>query len=257
MSETNELNVEMAAMTTTENKIQPPNKVVNNTVNDVMILNVGGYEYTSLRRTLTRVQNSVLASMISNNESLIKDSKGRYFLDRDGRLFSYVLQYLRTGVPFFPESYLDCEMLRLEAEFYKIDDLTRKLVEQCKRLAIQKDERDIVKVNVGGRTFVTTRKTMIVYPNSLLGRIFTGNQPNDFWFKGEVFFDRDPDLFVYVVQFLRNRTFNYSCTSMESKDFLHNLLCEARFFKLQELISICMSLIRYCDQARGGNPPTM
>ena len=217
--------------------------------NDIFVLNIGGYEYTSLRRTLTKIPNSVLTSTFSNDVNLAKDSKGRYFIDRDGRLFSYILQYLRTGATFLPETLLDCEMLRVETDFYKLDDLTRKLTERCKRLSTPKETPNIVQVNVGGRTFVTTRATMIVYPNSLLGRIFTGNQPNEHWYKSEVFFDRDPELFGHVLQFLRNKTFNYSCTSIESKDFLHNLLCEARFFKLQELIGICMSLIRYCDQS--------
>ena len=219
-------------------------------INDIVVLNIGGYEYTTLRRTLTKITDSVLSNMISNNnDTTIKDASGRYFIDRDGRLFSYILQYLRTGVPLIPETYLDSELLRVEVDYFKLEDLSKKLWEHCKRLNMQKDDGDVVKVNVGGRTFVTTRKTLIVYPNSLLGRIYTGNQPNDFWHNGQVFFDRDPDLFSHVLQFLRNKTLNYSCTSMESKDFLHNLLCEARFFKLQELISICMSLIRYCDQA--------
>ena len=110
------------------------------------------------------------------------------------------------------------------------------------------DDADIVTINVGGREFVTTRKTVTCYPNSLLGRIFKGYQHNELRLHKHHFFDRDPELFVHVLQFLRNERLYYSGTSKESRDFLHNLLCEARFFKLQELVSNCMSLLRYCDQ---------
>ena len=216
-------------------------------VNEVVTLNVGGFEYSTLRRTLLKVP---LFSQLFQNESLaIKDNKGRYFIDRDGRLFSYILQYLRTGVAVMPETIVDMDMLRIELDFYKLEDFGRKLTEHIKRLRAQKDNHDIVRLNVGGRSFVTTRRTMIVYPNSLLARIFNGNQPNEYFCNGEVFFDRDPEMFSHVLQFLRNKTLSYSCTSMQSKDFLHNLLCEARFFKLEDLIGICMSLIRYCDQS--------
>lgn len=218
---------------------------------EIIVLNVGGHEFTTMRGTLTK--SPVMSNILVDKNSIInnrKDGKGRYFLDRDGRLFSYILQYLRTGVLKFPDMLLDCDMLRLEAEFFSLDDLSNKLTEYCKRLRLQKDNHDIVKINVGGRIFVTTRRTMITYPNSLLARIFNGNQPNEYWYNGDIFFDRNPDLFSHILQFLRNKTLNYSCTSPESKDFLHNLLCEARFFKLQDLIGICMSLIRYCD--RGG-----
>lgn len=107
---------------------------------------------------------------------------------------------------------------------------------------------EIVKVNVGGKIFVTTQKTLTAYPNSMIGRIFSGNQTSEHRYQGNYFFDRDPDLFVHVLQFLRNKHFQFSGTSKESQDFLRNLLCEARFFKLEELVSTCFSLLRYCGQ---------
>lgn len=54
---------------------------------DVVDLNVGGVYYTAALTTLTRDPDSRLAAMFSGREPLQTDSKGRYFIDRDGVLF--------------------------------------------------------------------------------------------------------------------------------------------------------------------------
>jgi hypothetical protein len=74
-------------------------------------LNVGGVLYATSRTTLTRYPNSMFAAMFSgrfNNDHVdaCEDSapdtpstgtNPAYFIDRDGALFSHVLNYLRTG----------------------------------------------------------------------------------------------------------------------------------------------------------------
>lgn len=57
---------------------------------DVVELNVGGVYYTAQLSTLTRDTDSRLAAMFTHQEQLPQDSKGRYFIDRDGVLFRYV-----------------------------------------------------------------------------------------------------------------------------------------------------------------------
>ena len=59
-------------------------------------LNVGGFMYTTNSTTLTNFPDSLLGSIFTNEtetECLLKDSRGRYFLDRDGELFRYVIIY--------------------------------------------------------------------------------------------------------------------------------------------------------------------
>lgn len=54
---------------------------------DVVDLNVGGVYYTATLATLTRDNESRLAAMFTGREPMMTDSKGRYFIDRDGVLF--------------------------------------------------------------------------------------------------------------------------------------------------------------------------
>jgi len=66
--------------------------------NDVLHLNVGGTKTTALRRTLTSIPGSMLASKFSGrwDDSLEKDRDGNFFIDQDYALFYPLLIYLRN-----------------------------------------------------------------------------------------------------------------------------------------------------------------
>jgi len=61
----------------------------------VIPLNVGGYSFVTTLSTLTKDKDSMLAAMFSGRHELDTDSEGRYFIDRDGTYFKYILNYLR------------------------------------------------------------------------------------------------------------------------------------------------------------------
>lgn len=95
-------------------------------IDEVIEMNVGGVHYTTTRKTLTSDMNSRLAEFFDkDNQSsmLIKDGKGRYFLDRDGILFRYILDYLRDQAIQLPQGFKEKKRLLKEAEYYKIDGL--------------------------------------------------------------------------------------------------------------------------------------
>lgn len=58
-------------------------------------LNVGGYNFVTTLSTLTKNKDSMLAAMFSGRHTLDTDSEGRYFIDRDGTYFKYILNFLR------------------------------------------------------------------------------------------------------------------------------------------------------------------
>ncbi|KAM9320917.1 potassium channel regulatory protein [Gastrophryne carolinensis] len=94
---------------------------------DVVTLNVGGTQFTTLASTLLRFPESKLAHMLHGGDRDFRVVNGQYFVDRDGSLFSYILDYLRTSQLTLPISFSDYERLQREAEFYQIPELAEKL----------------------------------------------------------------------------------------------------------------------------------
>ncbi|XP_076446703.1 BTB/POZ domain-containing protein KCTD12-like [Babylonia areolata] len=92
-------------------------------------LNVGGVLYTTSRDTLLKVPDSLLASAFSDSSvsQLVRDSKGKIFIDRDGVLFRYVLDYLRNFKLVLPENFHERERLKQEAEYFRLPDLMSSL----------------------------------------------------------------------------------------------------------------------------------
>ncbi|KAK5979125.1 putative Potassium channel tetramerization domain-containing protein [Trichostrongylus colubriformis] len=94
---------------------------------DVIELNVGGTCYSTIRRTLLKEPHTVLHRIASSSTSLPKGvvqlDNNKYFIDRDGLLFSHILNYLRTEKLILPEGFTETDRLKDEIEFYEIDKL--------------------------------------------------------------------------------------------------------------------------------------
>ena len=88
-------------------------------------LNVGGVMYTTSVDTLVKQPDSLLASLFkdSSKSRLVRDSKGKVFIDRDGVLFRYILDYLRNLKLVLPENFHERERLKQEAEYFKLPDM--------------------------------------------------------------------------------------------------------------------------------------
>ena len=56
-------------------------------------------------------EDSILAQWFTkDSDSLLRDSKGRIFIDRDGVLFRFILDFLRNGTLILPDNF---QVLRL------------------------------------------------------------------------------------------------------------------------------------------------
>ena len=86
-------------------------------------LNVGGHHFTTSLQTLTKDPNSRLAAMFSGEH----DKTGPIFLDRDGKHFRFILNYLRNGELVLPDDAKFVKELETEAQFYKIEGILIRL----------------------------------------------------------------------------------------------------------------------------------
>ncbi|RXN02688.1 BTB POZ domain-containing KCTD6 [Labeo rohita] len=86
-------------------------------------LNVGGHLYTTSISTLQRYPDSMLGAMFRGDFPTTRDAQGNYFIDRDGTLFRYILNFLRTSELTLPVDFMEMDLLRKEADFYQIEPL--------------------------------------------------------------------------------------------------------------------------------------
>ncbi|CAJ0866467.1 3619_t:CDS:2 [Entrophospora sp. SA101] len=73
--------------------------------NDHIILNVGGIKYETYRSTLTSYPKTLLGTMFADrNKCLLRPiNDNEYFIDRNGYVFYYIIEFYRTGKIFWKE----------------------------------------------------------------------------------------------------------------------------------------------------------
>merc|ERR1711935_230280 len=75
-------------------------------------LDVGGRHYTTSLATLKAVPGSRIYNTFTGRVATVLDKKTNcYFIDRDGDLFRYVLEYLRNGALVLPDDFKGWEQL--------------------------------------------------------------------------------------------------------------------------------------------------
>ena len=85
---------------------------------DIIAINVGGTKYQTLKQTINKYPQSMLSKTSANSNEEV-------FIDRNGKIFEYILDYMRhediTLMPIKDETFV--KQLLTEAEFYQIEPL--------------------------------------------------------------------------------------------------------------------------------------
>mmetsp|Transcript_26730 Transcript_26730/g.45093 ORF Transcript_26730/g.45093 Transcript_26730/m.45093 type:complete len:268 (-) Transcript_26730:1823-2626(-) len=96
---------------------------------EVIKLNIGGTSFTTLRSTVCRFPQTMLAKMFTSDwgaQLLPRTAAGEIFLDRDGVHFRHILNFLRDPDEFVVDWFgQDTVELKKEAEFYGFGDMIR------------------------------------------------------------------------------------------------------------------------------------
>ncbi|KAG9339458.1 hypothetical protein JZ751_023596 [Albula glossodonta] len=92
-------------------------------IQDILTINVGGQIYTTTITTLKKHMDSRLVRMLDGSDHEFRVSNGQVFVDRDGSLFKYILDYIRTFQVSLPADFSDFDGLMREAEFYELHTL--------------------------------------------------------------------------------------------------------------------------------------
>ncbi|XP_061110653.1 BTB/POZ domain-containing protein KCTD1-like isoform X2 [Conger conger] len=91
-------------------------------------IDVGGHMYTSSLATLTKYPESRIGRLFDGTEPIVLDSlKQHYFIDRDGHMFRYILNFLRTSKLLIPDDFKDYSQLYEEARYYQLQPMLSEL----------------------------------------------------------------------------------------------------------------------------------
>uniref|UniRef100_H3AJY5 Potassium channel tetramerization domain containing 1 n=1 Tax=Latimeria chalumnae TaxID=7897 RepID=H3AJY5_LATCH len=91
-------------------------------------IDVGGHMYTSSLATLTKYSDSRIGRLFDGTEPIVLDSlKQHYFIDRDGQMFRYILNFLRTSKLLIPDDFKDHSLLYEEAKYFQLQPMLAEL----------------------------------------------------------------------------------------------------------------------------------
>ncbi|KFZ51591.1 Putative potassium channel regulatory protein, partial [Antrostomus carolinensis] len=149
---------------------------------EVVVLSVGGVRFVTRASTLQRFPESRLARMLNDDDQEFKLVNGEFFVDRDGTLFSYIMDFLRTLQLSLPTDFSDYQRLQREAEFYELYPLADLLSQEHllkPRLEILEVRFSLHKMQAFFRIFGSCSTTVETLAEQIT--VFTGQQSGQSW----------------------------------------------------------------------------
>ena len=175
-------------------------------MNERVRLNVGGTRFETTRGTLTSCPDSLLARMFDPDSKLppaAVTEDGALFLDTCPRAFAVILNWLRykeiLGKDIHPDDVIPV------ADYFGLAELCEKLKALKKPVTDNNNDGDIIRFNVGGTIFETTRGTMTQHPGTKPAKMFTlgSSFSPPVTEDGAYFIDASPRAFELVLNWLR------------------------------------------------------
>ncbi|XP_005240298.1 potassium channel regulatory protein [Falco peregrinus] len=149
---------------------------------EVVVLSVGGVRFVTWASTLQQFPESRLARMLNNNDREFKLMNGEFFVDRDGTLFSYIMDFLRTLQVSLPTNFSDYQRLQREAEFYGLYTLAELLSQEHllkPRLEVLEVRFSLHEMQAFFRIFGSCSTTVETLAEQIT--VFTGQQSGRSW----------------------------------------------------------------------------
>ncbi|NXI93339.1 KCNRG protein, partial [Psophia crepitans] len=149
---------------------------------EVVVLSVGGVRFVTRPSTLQQFPESRLARMLSNDDREFKLVNGEFFVDRDGTLFSYIMDFLRTLQVSLPTDFSDYQRLQREAEFYRLYPLADLLSQEHllkPRLEILEVRFSLQEMQAFFRIFGSCSTTVETLAERI--SVFAGQQSGQSW----------------------------------------------------------------------------
>eukprot|EP01012_Entosiphon_sulcatum_P050195 TRINITY_DN68982_c0_g1_i1.p1 TRINITY_DN68982_c0_g1~~TRINITY_DN68982_c0_g1_i1.p1 ORF type:complete len:200 (+),score=39.46 TRINITY_DN68982_c0_g1_i1:47-646(+) len=105
---------------------------------EVVDINVGGKVFSATKETLLR--SGFFTTLFESGVGVTRDAQRRVFVDRDGRLFEYILNFMRHDTFGLPKGFDDYDRLVDEVDFYQVDcQLPGYKIRKMQRKALERE----------------------------------------------------------------------------------------------------------------------
>jgi len=125
---------------------------------EMVKLNVGGQLFLTTVDTLVKTK-SMLSTMFSGKIPVMVDRDGYVFIDRDGKFFGKILNFLRNGSIEPPRDRAKCYDMYKEAEFYQLRAMMDQLAEQLESDCVVANSLKYIANKVGKQVTVIKNET--------------------------------------------------------------------------------------------------
>ena len=97
-------------------------------------IDVGGTIFTSSLETLTRFPESRLSKLFNGTVPIVLDTlKQHYFIDRDGQLFRFILNFMRYGILALPDEFNELPALLEEARYFELTPMVNAIEDRLSK----------------------------------------------------------------------------------------------------------------------------
>uniref|UniRef100_A0A7E4WBZ9 BTB domain-containing protein n=1 Tax=Panagrellus redivivus TaxID=6233 RepID=A0A7E4WBZ9_PANRE len=152
-------------------------------------------------------------------------------IEDTGNAFSHVLKFIRSKTVELPNDLSILAQIVKHANDYKLKDLADLANNHIKKLTMSSP---FVKLNVGGKKF-TIARTTLCGTDSMLKRMIESPLETHLDDDGHILVDRDGDVFVFIVQYLRDGKVDFP----EEPSIVNRIRNEAEYFGLSKLTEVC------------------
>ena len=95
------------------------------------------------------------------------------------------------------------DQLELKRQREEFEQEKQEWIRNCSKLSSDLVSEDKIRLDIGGQVFVTSLDTLTKIPGSLFDSMFSGRWSTKVDSDGSFFIDRDPTVFSFLLNFLR------------------------------------------------------
>lgn len=218
-----------------------PSKGHSHNTSKYVKLNVGGSLHYTTMGTLTKEDN-MLRAMFSGRMEVLTDSEGWILIDRCGKQFGTILNYLRDGSVVIPDNHYEIAELLAEAKYYLIQGL----ISQCNLALRQKQSEIDPMCRIPLLTSLKEEQELIKRSSKPIVKFMYNRGNNKYSYTSS-----SDDNMLRNIELFDRLSLRFNKRVLFIKDMIGDEICQWSFYgKQRKVAEICCTSIVYATEKK-------